>query len=46
LYRAHTEPGKPGKSAISRKSQGKAGIFREFSIIFIQVREKSRKIIF
>ena len=25
------------------KSQGKPGIIREFSILFIQVREKSRK---
>ena len=39
----HAEPGKRGKFAIFMKSQGKPGIVREFSIIFIQVKEKSRK---
>ena len=39
----HTEPGKPGKSPIFATSRGKSGIVREFSIIFIQVKEKSGK---
>ena len=42
-YRVHTEPGKPGKEAIFTKSRGKPGVVREFSIMFILVREKSRK---
>ena len=41
--KAHTGPGKPGKSAIFTKSQGKPGIVREISVIFIQVKETSRK---
>ena len=41
--RVHTETGKPGKQAIFTKSLGKPGIAREFSITFIQVREKSGK---
>ena len=39
-HRVHTEP---GKCAILTKSPGKSGIVMEFSIIFIQVGEKSGK---
>ena len=34
--RVHTEPGKPGKSLIFRKSQGKPGEVMEFVAIFIR----------
>ena len=37
--------GKPGREAIFTKRQGKPGIVREICIIFIQVREKSERII-
>ena len=43
IYRLHTDPGKPGKWAIFTESEGKPGIVREFSIILIQVKEKSGK---
>ena len=35
------KPGKPGKGAVFRKSQGKPGKVREFLLNFIKVREKS-----
>ena len=43
LHRVHTEPGKPGKWGIFTKTQEEPGIVREFSIAFIQVRDKSGK---
>ena len=39
--RVHTELGKPGKSLIFRKSQGKPGKVREFVAIFIRIVRKN-----
>ena len=43
VNRAHTEPGKPRKMVIFKKSHGKPGILTEIYVEFIQVRESPGK---